>query len=263
MPAMRRSAQLTRLLLAAAALALLAACAAPPVVPTATPAPTSTPTLNAGVLARLATLRGLVLAGLQPGWLHVQERLTYDIDQPNRGTLPTGLPIPLDQTVERWLRLDETGQVAESISTLSTAGGTLLLATRFQNGMVWDSATQERRPQAPPKLGYLDYGFGENASAFTELGLTIHERALTHEGAEAVEFTVDNVFERPARYVDFTQPVSAMTTRAVFDPVSGHIRLLEQRATLADGTQRLMAREALTVTREEPPESLRALLDQP
>jgi hypothetical protein len=227
--------------------------------PTATPEATAT--LNAGVLARLEAFRGQAAASLTPGWVHVVERLTYDIDQPNRGMLPNGLPIPLDQKVERWLRLGDDGQVAESLSMLSTAGGTLMLITRYQDGRVWDSITQQYREQAPPTLGTLDYGFGENAGAFTELGLPITEQTITYEGAEAVEFTVANTLAQPARYADYTQPVSAFNTRAVYDPATGYLRLFEQQATLADGSVRLMAHEAVAVTREEPPAEIRAMLE--
>jgi hypothetical protein len=41
----------------------------------------------------------------QPGWVHVVETTTYDIDQENNGVLPDGTVIPLSYINDSWFHI--------------------------------------------------------------------------------------------------------------------------------------------------------------
>src|SRR5512136_1006017 len=62
----------------------------------------------------------------QPGWVHVTEKITYDTDLENRGVMPKGQIIPLEQTVDIWYHLNDRKLVYEYVWLMTNQEGELV-----------------------------------------------------------------------------------------------------------------------------------------
>lgn len=193
----------------------------------------------------------------QPGWVHVTEKVIYDTDKQDRGTLSNGKVIPLVQIIEIWYHINEQKRVYEFVWIMSSLDGQPVGVNVFRNNMVYDLTNNVSNPQNPYVLT-LDYQFTDEMDTFISTGGN-HPIVTTVElnGKTATEFSLDEKVASPRTTEDYTQPIIASGTIVYFDSESGFLLKMVRTVTLADGSKRTFYTDNLTIeTGVQPPQDV-------
>jgi len=174
----------------------------------------------------------------QPGWVHVTEKIVYDTDKQDRGTLSNGTAVPLVQTVDIWYHINEEKLVYQYVWTMSSQDGQTIEVTVFRNYLLYNLTTNISNPLNPYSLS-LDYQFADEMDAFiSSTGGHPVVTTVNVNGKTATVFSLDETLATPSKTADYTQPINAAGTTAYFDSESGLLLKLVRTVTLADGSKR-------------------------
>ena len=190
----------------------------------------------------------------QPGWVHVTEKIVYDTDKQDRGTLSNGQTIPLVQTVDIWYHINAEKLVYQYVWTLSSQDGQTVETIVFLNKLLYNLTTNVSNPLNPYPLT-LDYQFADEMDYFISNSGN-HPVVTTAEvnGKTATVFTLDEQLASPRTTEDYTQTINAIGSIAYFDVESGLLLKLERTVTLADGSKRTFFTDNITIeTGVQPP----------
>ena len=190
----------------------------------------------------------------QPGWVHVTEKIVYDTDKQDRGSLPNGTVIPLVQTVDIWYHINESKLVYQYVWMMSSQDEETVEVTVFLNNLLYNLTTNVSNPLNPYTLT-LDYQFADEMDYFISNSGN-HPVVTTVElgGKAATVFTLDEKLTSPSTTEDYTQAVTAIGSVAYFDSETGLLLKLVRTVTLADGTKRTFYTDNITVeTGVQPP----------
>ena len=190
----------------------------------------------------------------QPGWVHVTEKIVYDTDKQDRGTLSNGQAIPLVQTVDIWYHINESKLVYEYVWIMSSQDGETIEVTVFLHNLLYNLTTNVSNPLNPYSLT-LDYQFADEMDYFISNSGN-HPVVTTAEvnGKTATVFTLDEQLASPRTTEDYTQTINAIGSIAYFDAESGLLLKLERTVTLADGSKRTFFTDNITIeTGVQPP----------
>jgi hypothetical protein len=193
----------------------------------------------------------------QPGWVHVIQKITYDTDKEDRGSLPNGKTIPLVQVIDIWYHINEQKLVYEYVWSMSTQDGQLIDINVFRNNTIYDLTNNISSAQNPYTLT-LDYQFANELDDFVSTSGN-HPVVTTREynGRKATIFTLEEKLDSPRTSEDFSQPITASGSIVYFDSESGFILRLERIVTLADGSKRTFYTDNLTIeTGLQPPQEI-------
>jgi hypothetical protein len=183
----------------------------------------------------------------QPGWVHVIQRIVYDTDKEDRGTMPNGQVIPLVQTIEIWYHINDGKKVYEFVWSLSSQDGEIVDRTVFRNNTVIDLVTNTSNAQNPYSLT-LDYQFADEMDNFiTNSGEHPEVKTAELNGKTVTVFTLDKKLDTPRISEDFTQPITTSGTVVYFDSETGLLLKLERTVTLADGSKRTFYTDNMTI----------------
>jgi hypothetical protein len=94
----------------------------------------------------------------QPGWVHVTEKIVFDTDKADRGTMPNGQTIPLVQTVDIWYHVNDSKLVYQYVWMMSAQNGEVVEVSVFLNNLLYNLTTNMSNPLTPYRLA-LDYQF--------------------------------------------------------------------------------------------------------
>lgn len=183
----------------------------------------------------------------QPGWVHVTEKIVYDTDKQDRGTLSNGQTVPLIQTVDIWYHINEQKLVYQFVWTMSSQDGKTIEATVFRNNLAYNLTTNISDPMNPYYLT-LDFQFPDEMDNF--ISRSGNHPLVTKaqvNGKTATVFTLDEQLTTPRTTTDYTQPIDAAGTVAYFDAESGLLLRLERLVVLADGSKRTFYTDNLTI----------------
>jgi hypothetical protein len=191
----------------------------------------------------------------QPGWVHVIQNIVYDTDRENRGTMATGIVIPLIQEVSIWYHINQEKLVYQYVLETNTPEGETIETTVFYNEMMYNLVTNTSQQLNPYSLGGLDFQFSDEVATYLSSSgnhLTVSDGDFN--GKPVTIFTLDQKLDSPAAYDDFNQPVTGAGTIATFDKESGYLLKLQRIVTLQDGTRRNFFTDTITIeTGVEPP----------
>jgi hypothetical protein len=199
------------------------------------------------------TSKGRLLVN-QPGWVHVTEKIVYDTDQKDRGTLPSGQTVPLVQMIEIWYHINEEKRVYEYVWTMNTTDGQTVETIVFRNNLAYNLTTNISSPVNPYPLS-LDFEFADEMDNFI-LNSENHPIVTNGQvdGKQVTIFTLNEKLATPRTTADYTQPVNAVGSIASFDSESGLLVKLERTVILADGSKRTFYSDTLAVeTGVQPP----------
>jgi hypothetical protein len=204
--------------------------------------------LLAGLTAKARTLVN------QPGWVHVTEKIVYDTDKQDRGTLSNGTTIPLVQTVDIWYHINAEKLVYQYVWIMSSQDGQTIETTVFLNNLLYNLTTNVSNPLNPYSLT-LDYQFADEMDYFiSNNGNHPVVTATEVNGKTATVFTLDEQLASPRTTEDYTQTINAIGSIAYFDAESGSLLILERTVTLADGSKRTFFTDNITIeTGVQPP----------
>ncbi len=189
----------------------------------------------------------------QPGWVHVNEKIVYDTDSQDRGTMPNGTAIPLVQNVDIWYHINDSRLVYQYVWTMNDKDGQVVEVIVFLNNLLYNLTTNVSNPQNPYTLT-LDYQFADEMDSF--ISRSGHPVVTTAQvnGKDATVFTLDEKLTAPKTTTDYTQALSAAASIASFDTQTGLLLKLVRTVILADGTQRTFFTDNITVeTGVQPP----------
>ena len=189
--------------------------------------------------------KGKILVN-QPGWVHVTEKVVYDTDKENRGTLANNTPIPLVQTVDIWYHITASKLVYQYVWTMTSQDGEVVEQSVFLNNLLYNLTTNISNPLNPYSLA-LDYQFVDELDYF--ISDSGHPVVTTEQvnGKTATVFTLDQNLASPRTTEDYKQTISAIGSIASFDQESGLLLKLVRTVTLADGTKRMFYTDNITV----------------
>jgi hypothetical protein len=190
----------------------------------------------------------------QPGWVHVTQKIVYDTDKQDRGTLPNGQVIPLVQIIDIWYHINESKLVYEYVWSMSSQDGQPVQVNVFRNNMIYDLTNNVSNPQNPYSLT-LDYQFADEMDNFISTSGN-HPVVTTVElnGKTATVFSLDEKLASPRTNEDYHQSITAAGSIVYFDAESGLLFKLERTVTLADGSKRTFYSDNLTIeTGVQPP----------
>jgi hypothetical protein len=193
----------------------------------------------------------------KPGWVHVTEKVVYDTDKQDRGTLSNGQVIPLVQTVDIWYHINESKLVYQYVWMMSSQAGETIEATVFLNSLLYNLTTNVSNPQNPYSLA-LDYQFADEMDYFiSNSGNHPVVTTVKLDGKTATVFTLDEKLTSPSTTEDYTQAVYAVGSVAYFDSETGLLLKLVRNVTLADGTKRTFYTDNITIeTGVQPPQDV-------
>jgi hypothetical protein len=191
----------------------------------------------------------------QPGWVHVTEKIVYDTDKPDRGTVATGQTVPLVQTVDIWYHINEQKLVYEYVWTMSTPDGEPIEVIVFLHNQIYNLTSNASNPLNPYSLGSLDYQFADEMDYFiSSSGNHPKMTTVDLDGKTATVFTLNQKLASPRTTEDYTQSVTAIGSIAYFDQENGLLLKLERTVTLADGSKRMFYTDNITIeTGVQPP----------
>jgi hypothetical protein len=183
----------------------------------------------------------------QPGWVHVTEKIVYDTDKQDRGTLSTGQTVPQIQTVDIWYHINEQKLVYQYVWTMSSQGGQTIETVVFRNNLAYNLTTNVSNPVNPYPLT-LDFQFADEMDNYISRSGNhpIVTKAQVN-GKTATVFTLDEQLTAPRTTTDYTQPIDAAGSIAYFDAESGLLLRLERLVVLVDGSKRTFYTDNITV----------------
>ena len=190
----------------------------------------------------------------QPGWVHVTQKIVYDTDKQDRGSLPNGKVIPLVQIIDIWYHINAKKLVYEYVWSMNSQDGQPVVQTVFRNNMIDDLTNNVSNPQNPYSLT-LDYQFADDMDKFISTSGN-HPVVKTVElnGKAATVFTLSEKLASPRTTEDYTQPIITSGSSVYFDSESGLLLKLERTVTLADGSKRTFYTDNMTIeTGVQPP----------
>jgi hypothetical protein len=190
----------------------------------------------------------------QPGWVHVTEKIVYDTDKQDRGSLPNGQVIPLVQTVDIWYHINESKLVYEYVWIMSSQGGETIEVTVFLHNNLYNLTTNVSNPLNPYSLT-LDYQFADEMDYFiSNSGNHPVVTTVELDGKTATVFTLDEKLASPSTTEDYTQAINAIGSIAYFDSETGLLLKLVRNVTLSDSTKRTFYTDNITMeTGVQPP----------
>ncbi|HEX7540979.1 MAG TPA: hypothetical protein VF352_02515 [Anaerolineales bacterium] len=183
----------------------------------------------------------------QPGWVHVTEKIVYDTDKQDRGTLSNGTMVPLVQTVDIWYNINAEKLVYQYVWTMSSQDGQTVETIVFLNKLLYNLTTNVSNPLNPYTLS-LDYQFADEMDYF--ISSSGHHPVVTTvelDGKTATVFTLNEQLASPRTTEDYTQTINAIGSIAYFDAESGFLLRLERTVVLADGSKRTFYTDKLTI----------------
>jgi hypothetical protein len=183
----------------------------------------------------------------QPGWVHVTEKVVYDTDKQDRGTLSNGQVVPLAQTVDIWYHINEQKQVYQYVWIMTSRDGQTVEVTVFLNNTIYNLMTNISNPLNPYSLT-LDFQFADEMDYF--ISSSGNHPVVTNvelDGKTATVFTLNQKLATPKTTDDYTQPINALGSIAYFDSESGLLLKLERTVTLADGSKRTFYTDTVTI----------------
>jgi hypothetical protein len=183
----------------------------------------------------------------QPGWVHVIESIVYDTDSTDRGKLPSGLAIPLVQTIDIWYHINTDKRVYQYVWTMSAQDGTEIQKIVFRNNLMYNLTTNISEALNPYPLS-LDFQFANELDNFIS-NSNNHPVVTTAEinGITATVFTINEQLDTPRTTTDFTQPITSAGSIAYFDPDTGFLLRLLRTVVLADGSKRTYYTDNITI----------------
>ncbi len=183
----------------------------------------------------------------QPGWVHVTEKIVYDTDQKDRGTLSTGQTVPLVQIIDIWYHINEEKKVYQYVWTMNTTDGQTVETVVFRNNLAYNITTNISTPVNPYPLS-LDFEFADELDNFI-LNSENHPvvKNDTLDGKPVTVFTLNEKLATPRTTADYTQPVTTAGSIASFDSDSGLLLKLERTVVLADGSKRTFYTDTIAV----------------
>lgn len=176
---------------------------------------------------------------LRPGWIYFKFQSISDNDNGNNGDLGNGQVIPLNYISESWYRLNEKGEIVESVSLMITDSGQIVQVGTLRDGVGRNLTTNYISEEQGPIPLYLDFGFVRDATQAKEEGLQVTQTTALFDGREVLMFVIRQSYEMAQEIVGYDQPVTSTEQQALYDPDTGQ---LVQRVTvvkLADGTERV------------------------
>jgi len=190
----------------------------------------------------------------QSGWVHVTEKVVYDTDRQDRGTLSNGQVVPLIQTVDIWYHINEQKLVYQYVWMMTSQDGENVEVTVFLNNMIYNLMTNVSNPLNPYALT-LDFQFADEMDYFIS-NRGNHPVVTTAEvdGKTATVFSLGQQLASPSTTEDYTRPITAVGSIAYFDAESGLLLKLERTVSLADGSKRTFYSDNITIeTGVQPP----------
>jgi hypothetical protein len=176
---------------------------------------------------------------LKPGWIHFAFQSISDNDDGSNGDLGNGQVIPLNYISESWYRLNEKGEIVESVSLMIANDGQIVQVGTLSDGVARNLTTNYISEGQSPIPLYLDFGFVRDATQAKEEGLQVTQTTASLDGRKVLVFVIRQSYEMAQKIVGYDQPVTSIEQQALYDPDTGQ---LVQRVTvvkLADGTERV------------------------
>jgi len=201
---------------------------------------------NAKKLLKGLTDKGKTFVN-QPGWVHVTEKIVYDTDKKDQGTLSNGTIVPLSQIVDIWYHINTSKLVYEYVWTMNSLDGQTIEVTVFLHNLLYNLTTNVSNPLNPYSLS-LDYQFADEMDYF--ISSTGDHPVVTTavlDGKTATIFTLDEKLASPRTTADYTQSITAVGSIAYFDPESGVLRKLVRTVILADGSKRTFYTDYISI----------------
>jgi hypothetical protein len=188
----------------------------------------------------------------QPGWVHVNETITYDIDAPDRGTLMNGATVPLEQKIDIWYHINDGKRVYEYVWIMSDKHGETVDVGVYMNDNLYDLMNNTSSPLNPYYLK-LDYQFETEMESFIERGGHPVVTSEVLNGKTATVFTLNESLSEPKTSTDYTQPFVAASSTAYFDAETGLLLRVERSVTFQDGTRRIFFIDDLVIEADVQP----------
>jgi hypothetical protein len=182
----------------------------------------------------------------QPGWVHVNEKIVYDTDKQDRGTLMNGASIPLKQTIDVWYHINDAKLVYEYVWIMTNQDGDTIDIGVYLHNNLFDLINNTSTPQDPYHLS-LDYQFEDEMSSF--ISRSGHPVVTTDNvnGRNATVFALSETLSAPKTTTDYNQPFVAAGSIAYFDSETGFLLRIVRTVTFADGTTRTFYTDNLSI----------------
>lgn len=182
------------------------------------------------------------------GWLHVVEKVVYDVDKENLGVLPNETVIPLTYLTDTWYHINNNSQVFEYVQRQTTMNGDIVQVSVFMNRVIVNLMTNYVLQMTPYNLGALDYRFANEMADYTNrTGKQATVKLDTVDGHKAAIITIEEKLDQPVTSDNYQEPVYSIRSVACYDTDSGLLFRLERIRIFKDGSERTFYKTQITV----------------
>lgn len=198
---------------------------------------------------------------IKPGWLH----FVYQEEHPEAQSSAeyNGITIPATFVLDTWYQLDSSLSVVEGVTIMRDEAGQIVQVTVYRD-RVWHNLTMQEdfSVEQSPSVRLDGRFLAQLEDSFTNGG-KISQTSVASNGQELTLFQYEETFDPPIVLNDLAIPVKKGQRYAYFDPISGHLAMLETVFTTLNGKEIMTLRTSLQLIENiNPPNEILAYLEE-
>jgi hypothetical protein len=175
-------------------------------------------------------------ANAKPGWIHIVSQWQEDYDE--IGVLPDGKVLEKEYIMDEWYLLNEHRQIIEGVFIRRDLNGLTTQVSVLRDNAWYNLTYNDVIPvpeDALPLDFVWDFGFlGE----VTRLVDSLEKGETTWDGQPVILYTITERFASPINFSEYNEAVTAIKTRAYYEPESGKLLFSEQLMIMSGGEER-------------------------
>lgn len=196
----------------------------------------------------------------EKGWIHVVEQHIRGLE--DVGSLPNGVPIPLNYISDSWYFIDSDGKVTKAVTYMKTLEGDIVQESAF-DGKQWKNFTTGDIIVRGPYQLNLDFEFSQDISRGPGAYDEVRSRDIELNNKQVLAVLAREDFDAPGQFAGMTEPLTSIKSEAYFDKDSGKLIYIERIGTDVDGGEHKIERAAFqAIERGDPSTEILTLLNK-
>ncbi len=176
-------------------------------------------------------------ANAESGWIHIVTQWKEDYDE--IGILPDGNTLEKEYSMDEWYLLNEERRVVKGIFIRRDLNGKVSQVSVLRDNAWYNLTYNDVIPvpeEALPVEFVWDFGFPGEATRLVD---SLVKEETTLDGQTVVLYTVTEEFSSPMNFSEYDEPITAIKTRAYYEPDSGKLLSSEQIMIMSGGRERI------------------------
>jgi len=193
------------------------------------------------------------------GWIHIVSHWQMDYDE--IGVAPDGKSMEKEYVNDEWYLLDERGHIKNQVLIQRDINGSLIQVSALRDNTGYNLTYGIKISMPDEAIEFVwDFGFPREA---TRLAGSLEKENISLKGQSRVLYTVTEEYPSPIDFYEFNEPVTAVITRAYYEPENGKLLSIERVMNMSSDEERINPSVKLVSweTGVQPPAEVLAYLD--